>query len=81
MTSSITNDLMVSSCSTVVELTPRNQEGVSSNPANLLSFICGVFFIWSLEEVHLYLCVAKAIKMDAVAVLPGARQAQSTHTG
>ena len=59
-------------CSTAVVQTPRNLYVVGSNPARymafsssfylfLLFFTSGVFFIRSLGEVNLYLCVVKAI--------------------
>ena len=68
-------DILGHSCSTAVEHISCNQEVVGLNPAvgfflllHLLSFPTlnsGVSLIGSLKEVHLYLCVVKAIKMDA----------------
>ena len=67
--------MMISSCATAVEHTPCDQEVVGSNPAEywaffffylfLLSFTSGVSYIRSLREVHLLLCAAKTLKMDA----------------
>ena len=60
-------------CSTVVEHSPYNLDAVGTNPAGclafffffylvLLSFTCRSSLNKSLKEVHLYLCVVKAIK-------------------
>ena len=62
---------MARGCSTVVELTPRNQQVMSSNPPVLgylkqtldlfqLFFTKGVSLIRSLKEVHLHRCIVKA---------------------